>query len=89
MARLARVLLVVLLMLLLLLVLLLAYQTQAGVHIVGSQPESLDPSQTVYVTRTGSKYHWSDCHYLRQSKIPISLEQARKHYSPCRGCKPP
>ncbi len=40
------------------------------------------PSVTVYVTRTGSKYHRAGCRYLRKSCIPMSLEDAKKRYSP-------
>ncbi len=38
-------------------------------------------TQTVYVTRTGSKYHRVTCGYLRKSSIPISLERARLRYT--------
>ncbi|WAC08954.1 MAG: thermonuclease family protein [Thermodesulfobacteriota bacterium] len=44
---------------------------------------------TVYVTRTGAKYHREGCRYLRRSSIPISLEEAKKRYSPCSVCSPP
>lgn len=43
----------------------------------------------VYVTRTGAKYHRGDCKWLRYSKIPISLEEAKQQYGPCRTCNPP
>lgn len=43
---------------------------------------------TVYITRTGEKYHLSNCRYLRKSKIPISLEEAKKGYQPCKVCRP-
>ncbi len=33
----------------------------------------VDASTTVYITKTGQKYHRSDCSYLRQSKISITL----------------
>ena len=46
-------------------------------------------SVTVYITRTGSKYHRADCRYLRKSSIPISLEEAKGRYSPCSACSPP
>lgn len=49
---------------------------------------STDTAATVYITRTGSKYHRSSCSYLRSSKIPISLTDAKKQYSPCSICKP-
>lgn len=42
---------------------------------------------TVYVTRSGSKYHTAGCPYLR-SKIPISLEEAKARYRPCSRCDP-
>lgn len=48
------------------------------------------PNQvTVYVTETGSKYHTAGCQYLRKSKIPILLNEAKRHYTPCSKCGPP
>ncbi len=44
---------------------------------------------TVYVTRTGTKYHRGSCSYLRQSKIATTLSDARASYGPCSRCKPP
>lgn len=44
---------------------------------------------TVYVTRTGTKYHRAGCRYLKKSSIPISLEEAKGRYSPCSVCNPP
>src|SRR6267378_993114 len=43
---------------------------------------------TVYVTRSGSKYHASGCIYLRKSAVPIKLSEAIKRYSPCSRCRP-
>lgn len=44
----------------------------------------------VYVTNTGKKYHRGTCRYLKKSKIPISLEDAKRQgYGPCSVCKPP
>ena len=45
--------------------------------------------ETVYVTRTGSKYHRLSCQYLRRSRIPISLKEAKRSYEPCSVCRPP
>ncbi len=45
-------------------------------------------SKTVYITETGSKYHTAGCRYLWNSKIAISLKEARKYYSPCSVCNP-
>ena len=44
---------------------------------------------TVYVTRTGSKYHAAGCRYLSKSKIPMTLSEASERYSPCSVCNPP
>jgi len=44
---------------------------------------------TVYATRTGAKYHRGSCRYLRKSKFPISLADAKRRYSPCSVCNPP
>lgn len=47
-------------------------------------------SVTVYITRTGKKYHRDSCSYLRRSKIPISLKDAvARGCTPCSRCKPP
>jgi len=45
-------------------------------------------SQEVYVTRTGKKYHRDGCSHLK-SRIPISLADAKKSYTPCKVCSPP
>lgn len=45
---------------------------------------------TVYVTRTGKKYHRDGCRYLAKSKIPMSLSDAKAAgYGPCSVCDPP
>ena len=44
---------------------------------------------TVYITKTGSKYHRSGCRYLSRSCYPISLSSAKNQgYSPCSRCTP-
>jgi hypothetical protein len=50
-----------------------------------------DPARiTVYITRTGEKYHRDGCRYLSRSKIPVSLKEAvSRGYGPCSVCKPP
>jgi len=50
-------------------------------------PDSADV--TVYVTRTGSKYHQAGCSYLSKSQIPIKLSEAKARYGPCSRCRPP
>ena len=43
--------------------------------------------QTVYITKTGKKYHRDGCRYLKKSQIPISLSDAESRgYTPCSKC---
>jgi hypothetical protein len=44
---------------------------------------------TVYVTRTGAKYHRDGCRYLARSRIPMELSEAASRYDPCTVCNPP
>ena len=44
---------------------------------------------TVFVTRTGRKYHRAGCRYLRRSSTAIKLSDAKARYGPCSVCKPP
>ncbi len=44
----------------------------AGAIGVGGAEEA-PTAETVYITRTGAKYHRDGCQYLRRSRIPISL----------------
>ena len=47
-------------------------------------------AQTVYVARTGKRYHRSGCRYLAQGKTPLTLKEAKaKGYTPCKVCHPP
>lgn len=55
-----------------------------------SSATSESAANTVYVTTSGAKYHRANCQYLRKSRRPMSLEQARAAgYTPCSRCKPP
>jgi hypothetical protein len=54
------------------------------------QQQTQTKEQTVYITKTGKKYHTATCRYLAKSKIPISLKDAKANgYTPCSVCKPP
>jgi endonuclease YncB( thermonuclease family) len=56
----------------------------------GSRDQLRDPSGvTVYITKTGKKYHSSGCRSLARSKIPTPLVRARLTLEPCKVCKPP
>ncbi|MBT1688266.1 DUF5763 domain-containing protein [Dawidia soli] len=47
-------------------------------------------AQTVYVTKTGKKYHDAYCRYLSHSKIEIDLAKALElGYDACSVCNPP
>jgi hypothetical protein len=51
--------------------------------------KSLDDTATVYITKTGKKFHRSSCPTLRKTKTPIIKKEAiSKQYSPCGKCKP-
>jgi competence protein ComEC len=58
-----------------------------------TQPQSVtktnESDPIVYVTRTGECYHRGSCGYLRKSKIPMKLSEAKKRYRPCSKCRPP
>ena len=45
--------------------------------------------RTVYITKTGEKYHLGSCRYLKKSKIPIDIDDAvARGYTPCSVCSP-
>ena len=46
-------------------------------------------TDTVYITKTGKRYHRAGCSSLRRSQIQISRKDAEaRGYTPCRVCKP-
>lgn len=59
--------------------------TQLGETIARVEPLT----QTVYITKTGTKYHAGGCRYLKHSKIEISKSKAIKAgYGACKVCAP-
>jgi micrococcal nuclease len=54
-------------------------------------PKAAEPdgAETVFVTRTGAKYHRAGCRSLAKSSIPISLKDATSRYGACAICGPP
>lgn len=54
-----------------------------------ASPPHNDAEATVYVTRTGAKYHAAGCRFLARSQIPIQLGEASARYGPCSVCNPP
>jgi len=58
-----------------------------AVPVAGAQAK---PNPTVYITRTGHKYHRAECRYLRRSSIPVKLSQAKAQgETPCSVCLSP
>ncbi len=50
---------------------------------------SLSYSQSVYITKSGAKYHKETCRHLSSSKIEINIKKAvEKGYTACKTCKP-
>jgi hypothetical protein len=64
-------------------------QQEAAQKAAEAKRQEEQKSITVYVTKTGEKYHTGSCRYLSKSKIPISLKNAKFSYSPCSVCNPP
>ena len=51
---------------------------------------ALSAAQTVYITKTGRKYHADGCRYLSKSSIAIDLADAiARGFTPCGVCNPP
>lgn len=61
-----------------------------GVIAADEEGFDLEPVlRTVYVTRTGIRYHLGNCRYLRKSKIPMEMGAATAlSYTPCKVCRP-
>lgn len=55
---------------------------------VGANDER-NRSTTVYVSRTGSKYHLAGCGALKNSRISMTQGEAREGFEPCGLCSPP
>lgn len=54
------------------------------------QKEEQKKEVTVYITKTGTKYHSAGCQHLSKSCNPISLSDAKASgYTPCSKCNPP
>lgn len=72
------------------------YKTQADAQAANKSTSNTDnnqvvPSnnqgQTVYVGKTGSKYHYQGCRTLKGSGVPISFDDAiAEGRTPCKVC---
>ncbi|HHW30345.1 MAG TPA: MBL fold metallo-hydrolase [Clostridiaceae bacterium] len=57
---------------------------------IKEQKDNEKKDVTVYITKSGEKYHSAECQYLSESRIPIKLSEAKaKGYTPCSRCNPP
>jgi hypothetical protein len=81
--------------LLLLLALWLSWPSTGVVSILLAQQPATQLSEdakaeTVYITRTGKRYHRDGCRYLSQKKIRTTVKKAQANgYTPCKVCRPP
>src|ERR1043166_341463 len=78
----------------LLLLVLVIPASFAPALVVAQQPQlqrAEEPkTQTIYITRTGKKYHRDGCRHLAQSKIATTLKDAKaKGYTACKVWHPP
>ena len=47
-------------------------------------------TETVYITRTGKRYHRDGCRYLSPNSIKTTVKEAQANgYTPCKVCRPP
>ena len=53
------------------------------------QDTDSDALITVYVTKTGKKYHKAGWRYLSKSKLASTLAEAKTRYTACKVCLPP
>ncbi|MFB2118029.1 hypothetical protein [Parapedobacter sp. 2B3] len=59
-------------------------QGRAAAYTVAEQKDV-----TVYITKTGEKYHKAGCRYLSKSQIKTTKKEAVKNgYGACKVCKP-
>lgn len=62
--------------------------TSARPLVQGTAPATAAIERTVYITKTGKKYHGPNCSSLRSSKIPISLKDALgRGFTECAICR--
>lgn len=60
-----------------------------GAVAVADQPP-VTGQETVYVTKSGNKYHTASCRFVKSGKTAMKLADAVKGgYTPCGVCKPP
>jgi micrococcal nuclease len=66
-----------------------AREGQLGLWGPGSTAEKPFEDRTVFITRTGTKYHRAGCRYVAPDSAALPLERAAARYAPCSVCRPP
>lgn len=58
---------------------------------LGAIPSEAAPelTKTVYVTKTGKKYHRAGCRFLKKKGTPIDSSRVPHSKTPCKACQPP
>jgi len=46
------------------------------------------PERTVFLTKSGLKYHTNECRYYSPGCTEVPISEARKEHEPCKVCKP-
>ncbi len=65
-------------------------ETEEQQEIESESSEDTLQGETVYITKTGTKYHRDGCRFLSKSNIPVLLEELdTEKYAPCSVCNPP
>lgn len=63
--------------------------TEAPPATAETDPQRDEGQVTVYITRTGGRYHLGSCRHLSRSKYPVSLRDAKPGGdTPCKVCRP-
>ncbi len=65
---------------------------QAGLGLWGSGGEQVAAAEgtvTVYITRSGTRYHNEGCRHLTSSAVATTLERAARDHRPCKVCGAP
>ena len=60
--------------------------TAVGGSADSSQAAPAGVPRTVYVTKTGTKYHLDGCRFLSKSRIPMPRDEAVQRYELCGVC---
>ncbi len=62
--------------------------TETTTELVSLTTQAQPTDNTVYITKSGTKYHKENCYYIKNSKtVALTVEQAEQQdYSPCAVC---